>query len=124
PTWAECGGLLWLAREMDGRKMVGAVPARATLGSRLHLGYRRATTRTESPLGPPGTELRGHEFHYSTCEPGGDALALRSRHGERTDGFATPTLLATYLHHHAGGDPSAVSAFVRTVVRSRCPSSP
>ena len=38
PTWAECGGLLWLARELDGRPMVGAVPARARLGDRLVLG--------------------------------------------------------------------------------------
>lgn len=124
PTWAECGGLLWLAEALDGHRMVGAVPTRATLGGRLHLGYRVARTRVASPLGPPETELRGHEFHYSTCEPSGDALALTGRGGRRAGGFATPTLLASYLHHHAGGDPAAVTTFVRTVVRSRCPSSP
>ncbi len=124
PTWAECGGLLWLAEAIDGHPMVGAIPTRATLGRRLHLGYRVAHTRAASPLGPPGTELRGHEFHYSTCDPAGDALALTGRGGRHDGGFATPTLLASYLHHHAGGDPSAVTAFVRTVVRSRCPSSP
>src|SRR3546814_16246091 len=26
PTWAECGGLLWLAQRLDGRAMVGAGP--------------------------------------------------------------------------------------------------
>jgi cobyrinic acid a,c-diamide synthase len=114
PTWAECGGLLWLARELDGRPMVGAVPARARLGRRLVLGYRHGRTITDSPLGPAGTTVRGHEFHYSTCEPGGDALELSSRFGRRTDGFATPTLVATYLHHHAGGDPNIVGAFVRS----------
>jgi len=113
PTWAECGGLLWLATDLDGRRMVGAVPARAALGTRLVLGYRHGRTVVDSPLGPAGTALRGHEFHYSACEPAGDAVELSSRFGRRMDGFATPTLLATYLHHHAGGDPSLLAAFVR-----------
>ena len=106
PTWAECGGLLWLADTLDGRPMVGALPTRARLTDRLTLGYREATTTVASPIGPAGTTVRGHEFHYSTCDPAGDALTLRSRRVRRSDGFATPTLLATYLHHHAGGGPA------------------
>jgi cobyrinic acid a,c-diamide synthase len=78
---------------------------------RLTLGYRQAITTVASPIGPAGTSIRGHEFHYSTVTPAGDALVLTSRWGERRDGWATPTLLATYLHHHPGGDPSAVAAF-------------
>jgi len=119
PTWAECGGLLWLAEQLDGRPMVGAVPTVARLGDRLHLGYRDATCEVESVIGPAGTTVRGHEFHYSTCEPAGTALTLRSRFGDRGDGFASRTLLATYLHHHAGGDPSIVKGFVRTCVSAR-----
>jgi cobyrinic acid a,c-diamide synthase len=119
PTWAECGGLLWLAQDLDGRAMVGAVPTAARLGDRLRLGYRNATCEVDTVVGPAGTTLRGHEFHYSTCAPAGGALTLRSRFGDRSDGFASPTLLATYLHHHAGGDPSIVEAFVRTCVSAR-----
>ena len=116
PTWAECGGLLWLADELDGRPMAGVVPANAALGSRLVLGYREAELRAASPIGPAGTRLRGHEFHYSACSPSGDALALTSRFVERLDGFSTKTLIATYLHVHAGGDPSPFECFVRTCV--------
>lgn len=123
PTWAECGGLLWLAAELDGRRMVGALPIAAHLGKRLVLGYRRAETRARSPIGPAGTTFRGHEFHYSTCAPPGDALSLTSRFGGTTDGFATPTLVATYLHHHAGGDPSLVASFARSCVEARTRSS-
>ena len=43
----------------------------------------------------------------------GTVAELSSRFGRRMDGFATPTQLATYLHHHAGGDPGLVAAFVR-----------
>jgi cobyrinic acid a,c-diamide synthase len=114
PTWAECGGLLWLSRRLDGQDMVGVVPAEATMTGRLTLGYRTATVTTSSPIGPPGIVVRGHEFHYSTVDPAGDALHFRSRFGERQDGFATPTLLATYLHHHPGGDPAAIARFVET----------
>ena len=38
-------------------------------------------------------------------DPGGDALHLASRFGQGPEGFATPRLLATYVHHHPGGDP-------------------
>jgi cobyrinic acid a,c-diamide synthase len=113
PTWAECGGLLWLCRSLDGRPMAGVVPADAEMTGRLTLGYRAATVTGPSPIGAPGTVLRGHEFHYSTVAPAGDALLFRSRFSERSDGFATPTLLATYLHHHPGGDPSAVARFTQ-----------
>jgi cobyrinic acid a,c-diamide synthase len=112
PTWAECGGLLWLCRSLDGVEGVGAVPAVATMTERLTLGYRTATAAVASPVGPAGTQLRGHEFHYGTVDPGGDALELVSRFSTRLEGHATPTLLATFLHHHPGGDPSAVAAFV------------
>lgn len=119
PTWAECGGLLWLCRTLDGKSMAGVIPADGAMTGRLTLGYREATAEIPSPVGPPGTVVRGHEFHYSTVEPAGDALTFRSRFGERPDGFATPTLLATYLHHHPGGDPSAVARFVATCRQAR-----
>jgi cobyrinic acid a,c-diamide synthase len=114
PTWAECGGMLWLGRALDGHRMAGVIDAEARLTDRLALGYRTARTTAASPLGPAGVELRGHEFHYSVLDPPGDALTLCGRWGPRPDGYATPTLLATYLHHHPGGDPSLVAAFVRS----------
>jgi len=123
PTWAECGGLLWLCRTLDGQAMAGVVPADAEMTGRLTLGYRAATVTAPSPIGDSGAVVRGHEFHYSTVAPTGDALLFRSRFGERPDGFATPTLLATYLHHHPGGDPSAVATFVATCRRGSTPSS-
>jgi cobyrinic acid a,c-diamide synthase len=117
PTWAECGGLLWLCRSLDGRAMVGVLPATGRMTDRLTLGYRAATAVQDSPIAAAGSELRGHEFHYTTVEPAGDALRLSSRWGERSDGFATPSLLATYLHVHPGGDPAPVTRFARACAR-------
>ncbi len=112
PTWAECGGMAWLCRDLDGHPMAGVIDAGATMTDRLRLGYRTARTTVVSPLGPALTELRGHEFHYSTVDPPGDALELRGRFARHDDGHATPTMVATYLHHHPGGDPSIVANFV------------
>lgn len=117
PTWAECGGLLWLGRRLDGHAMAGVLPAEATMTERLTLGYREVTTARPSPVGPARRAFRGHEFHYSIMEPAGDALILSSRFGARPEGWATPTMLATYVHHHPGGDPGPVGHFVGACAR-------
>jgi len=116
-VWAECGGLLWLARRLDGRAMAGVIDADATMTDRLTLGYRSATTTAPSPVGPAGTTLRGHEFHYSTVDPSGEALDLAGRSGRARAGFATPDLLASYLHVHLGASPGLAEAFVRAAAR-------
>src|SRR5205085_6560993 len=64
-TWAECGGLLWLARSLDGLPLSGVVPAVGRMTDRLTLGYRRARVLGPTPLAERGAWLRGHEFHRS-----------------------------------------------------------
>jgi cobyrinic acid a,c-diamide synthase len=113
-TWAECGGLLWLARSLDGRPMAGVLPAEGRMTERLTLGYRQATICTRTPIGGPDTVLRAHEFHYSTIEPPGDALEVVSRFGTGRAGWASPTLLASYLHTHLAADPDMARRFVAT----------
>ncbi|MEM8621579.1 MAG: cobyrinate a,c-diamide synthase [Actinomycetota bacterium] len=111
-TWAECGGLLWLARSLDDQPMGGTVATEVQMTDRLTLGYRHATALRTNPVIAVGDTVRGHEFHYSSATPAGDALGLVSRFGERTEGFATPTLLATYLHQHLGARPDIAERFV------------
>jgi len=113
-VWAECGGLLWLSRSLDAHRLCGAIPASSTLGSRVTVGYRTATLRCDTPIGGSGTVLRGHEHHYSSTEPPGEALELVGRAGTRLEGWATRRLLATYLHLHLGGDPGPAERFIAT----------
>jgi cobyrinic acid a,c-diamide synthase len=113
-TWAECGGLLWLCRSLDGHGLCGAIDAVGAMTGRLSLGYRTAVTRSDTPVAPVGGLLRGHEFHYSTVDPAGTALDLEGRTGPAVAGFATPTLLASYLHLHLGADPGPAERFVST----------
>jgi len=116
-VWAECGGLLWLARRLDGHPLSGVIEADARMTDRLTLGYRTATIRRRTPLGPAGTVLRGHEFHYSAIEPAGDAIELSGRSGATRAGWASPRLLASYLHVHLAGAPGAASSLVASAAR-------
>ena len=118
PIWAECGGLLWLARSLDGQEMAGVIDAKAELTGRRVLGYRAATTNVASPLGPAGTTLRGHEFHYSATDPAGSALTLVGRQGTTTGGFASDRLLASYLHVHLGAEPELAERFVAAAIEA------
>ena len=113
-VWAECGGLLWLCRSLDDRKLAGVIDAEALMSERLTLGYRQAVARTDTPIGPVGTEVRGHEYHYSRVETPGSALALTGREGPSQAGFASDRLLASYLHVHLGARPDLAEQFVRT----------
>lgn len=113
--WAECGGLLWLARSLDGHPLAGVVPTDARMTDRLTLGYRTATLQRDSPLAPAGTVFKGHEFHYSACDPPGAGLVLEGRFGRNIAGWVTPTLFASYLHLHLAATPEVAERFVSSM---------
>jgi cobyrinic acid a,c-diamide synthase len=117
PVLAECGGLLYLAAELDGRPMCGALPIRARMGERLTLGYREATARRATPWLDAGERVRGHEFHYSQVEPshGGARAAwtLAARGNERQEGFVAGGVQASYLHVHWAAFPRIAERFAR-----------
>lgn len=119
--WAECGGLLWLARTLDNHPMAGLIDTEGTMTERLTLGYRTAEVLVDCPLGRAGDVLRGHEFHYSDVIPAGTALRLSSRFGEATAGFASASVFASYLHLHLGGDPTPAEHFVAAAAGSGAP---
>ncbi|MGJ3559198.1 cobyrinate a,c-diamide synthase [Streptomyces sp. INA 01156] len=70
PVAAECAGLLYLCRELDGLPMCGVLDASARMSERLALGYRDAVAVSDSALAGAGTRMRGHEFHRTVVEPG------------------------------------------------------
>lgn len=77
PVAAECAGLLYLARSLDGLPMCGVLDAEGRMSQRLTLGYRDAVALSDSALAAAGTRMRGHEFHRTVLEPGaGDTAGL------------------------------------------------
>ncbi|MGW0467215.1 cobyrinate a,c-diamide synthase [Streptomyces sp. NPDC003027] len=114
PVAAECAGLLYLARSLDGTPMCGVLDADARMSSRLTLGYRDAVAVSDSSLAAAGTRMRGHEFHRTVIEPGaGAAAAWGLRQPERrVEGFVQRGVHASYVHTHWAGAPEAAVRFV------------
>jgi cobyrinic acid a,c-diamide synthase len=127
PIYAECGGLMYLQDALidgDGRRhrMAGLVPGVSTLANkRLTLGYREARARQDSPIARAGQTVRGHEFHWSVCDPPSDRLAayeIMDGSG-RVEGYAAGTILASYMHVHFASDPGLAPRFVAACASAR-----
>ncbi|MGH3474592.1 MAG: cobyrinate a,c-diamide synthase, partial [Aeromicrobium sp.] len=56
PTVAECAGLLYLCRSVDGAPMVGAIDAEARMTPKLTLAYRTVDTPADHLLAAAGTQ--------------------------------------------------------------------
>jgi len=132
PVYAECGGLMYLAEaleDLDGVRhpMVGLLPATVRMRPRrLSLSYTEVTLQAASPLGPPGTIARGHEFHFSTLDPVPASVAhsyrLRRYGGaDREEGYLIGNTLLSYVHLHFGSNPELATNFVRACRERQMP---
>lgn len=108
PVAAECAGLLYLGRELDGLPMCGVLPANARMSGRLTLGYREA-----DGLGWPltGQRVHGHEFHRTSTDPVAGEQPAYCLNG-RPEGFVVGRVHASYLHLHWAGVPSIARELV------------
>ncbi len=111
PLAAECAGLLYLGRTLNGLPMCGVLDVQATMTPKLTLGYRTATAVTDSVLARTEERVRGHEFHRTaTVPPSGARAAWRFSSGE-LEGHVAGAGIASYLHTHWAGYPAAASRF-------------
>jgi cobyrinic acid a,c-diamide synthase len=111
PVVAECAGLLYLARTLDGQPMCGVLDVTARMTGRLTLGYRDAVAVTDSVLARAGERVRGHEFHRTAADPPlGARPAWRFGDGQ-LEGHVTGAGVASYLHVHWAGHPAAAARF-------------
>lgn len=71
----------------ENHQMLGLLGHSTSFANRkMNLGYRRIVTLDDSPLGPAGMRLRGHEFHYArTIDPGNDEPFARIADGQGKD---------------------------------------
>ncbi|MFK4149025.1 cobyrinate a,c-diamide synthase [Streptomyces sp. NPDC004065] len=117
PVAAECAGLLYLCRELDGLPMCGVLDAAGRMSERLTLGYRDAVAVGDSVLAGAGQRMRGHEFHRTVVEPGSGtgpaapAWGVRGP-GRRIEGFVQRNVHASYLHTHWAAAPGVARRFV------------
>jgi cobyrinic acid a,c-diamide synthase len=115
---AECAGLLYLGRQLDGAAMCGVLPITARMGPRLTLGYRSAVALSDNVLCSEGQRVNGHEFHRTQIVPDADGDASPawawkgSEGGPVREGVARGTVHASYLHVHWAGQPAMAGRFV------------
>jgi cobyrinic acid a,c-diamide synthase len=120
--YAECGGYMYLGKQcidtqQVSHELVGILPYTFQMGTeRAQLGYREITLLCDTLIGRAGTRLRGHEFHWShIVEP------LLERHApyqvdgsDKTyEGYATETILASYIHIPLAANPHTMMELVR-----------
>ncbi|MBW1635641.1 MAG: cobyrinate a,c-diamide synthase [Deltaproteobacteria bacterium] len=118
-VYAECGGFMYLTEGITGtdgtfHPMAGIFPVKAHMQKkRAGLGYREVTTVKQSFFGPPGTTLRGHEFHYSYIdEMPAHIDRIYKVNNESREGYCYKNVLGGYMHHHFGYNPQVVEEFI------------
>jgi cobyrinic acid a,c-diamide synthase len=139
PVYAECGGLMYLARSLtwNGRvcRMVGAIPADVLMHERpMGRGYVRLQETANAPwplCEGQRAELSAHEFHHSSVMNLGTDVRFAYRvlrgtgvDGEH-DGIVYKNVLASYAHLRDVDQNHWVARFVghvRACKRRRAPS--
>jgi len=123
PIYAECGGLIYLARSLRCGDIVYPMAGLFPIDLDLHRkpvghGYTSVRVDAPNPFYPVGTSLRGHEFHYSGPDgrPREAESCMRVESGVGVggarDGLVRCNSLACYTHLHASGVRSWASAMV------------
>lgn len=120
PTLAECGGFLYLQRELESREgergaLCGVFPGRGfPTGKLSRFGYVTLTARRDNLLCGAGECLRGHEFHYwDVDDPGRDFCARKPASDRGWDCVhAGPTLYAGFPHLYFHSNPTAAQRFL------------
>ena len=112
PIYAECAGLLYLTRALDGAPMCGVLDATATMTPNLTLGYRSAVAVSGSAFTSGGQRVRGHEFHRTNVTPAHGAKPAWQWSVGGPEGFVVGNRLASYLHLHWGRSPQLAGRFV------------
>jgi cobyrinic acid a,c-diamide synthase len=122
PTYAECGGLMYLCdRIVDfndrSYPMVGIFPTTAAMGKKLTLGYRQLTAIQDSLLFNAGDRVWGHEFHRSTLtdespQPLYTLQGYESNLVFAPEGWCRYQVQAAYTHLHFGAKPELADRFI------------
>lgn len=128
PIYAECGGLMYLAREIEWegerREMVGLVPGKVRRGEVRVVSYVHGSLARDCVLGPAGSAIMGHEFHHSELlmdEKEKVEYAVRLARGTGIkggqDGVCEGQMVASYSHTHSASYRGFPSNFIRACKR-------
>ena len=123
PVYAECGGLMLLARSLTWQEArypmanVFPIDVEAFATPQGH-GYSELLVDAANPFFPQGVALRGHEFHYSriVSDPEAVVSACAVVRGKGCfagrDGLVSRNVMAAYTHLHATATPQWASCIL------------
>ena len=118
PMYAECGGYMYLSRELrdfseESWPMAGVFTGRAVMRNRRRaLGYVQVSGTKENYLLPESESCRGHEFHWSDMEETLDTVLYRMLPGGEPIGERRVNCLGSYIHLHFLSNPGVARRFV------------
>lgn len=110
PTYAECGGLMYLSEsieDFEGKisKMAGILPTKTKMTPKLTLGYRQVITLRDNLFSTQDTIIWGHEFHRSQMSnfPDNPLVAVKTCYSDQVEsyqGWELHRIYASYIHLH------------------------
>ncbi|MDR0911826.1 MAG: hydrogenobyrinic acid a,c-diamide synthase (glutamine-hydrolyzing) [Methanobrevibacter sp.] len=126
--YGECGGLIYLSKAIDDRKMCDVIPYNSIMTDKVQgLNYVIAEATKDSLIAKKGEIFRGHEFHYTKLLNAFNAKFVfnvkRGRgidkiNGSYYDGIAIKNTLANYIHIHACSMPNFAYNFTKNISKS------
>jgi len=128
PIYAECGGLMYMGThiivEGHAYEMCGIFPAQFGLYKKPQgHGYTQFIVDQKNPFYDIGTEIKGHEFHYSKVidwQGSDDMIAFQMIRGKgfhnNRDGVWLKNVLGLYTHIHALGTTQWVNKLIAKAV--------
>jgi cobyrinic acid a,c-diamide synthase len=130
PIYAECGGLMYLARKIETKEdasfpMAGVLPIAVQMTDRLvNFGYTEVSFTSDCLIGPAGAKARGHSFHCSRISDVAPVeYAYQARNSmtgrEESDGLRVKNVLASYIHLHFLSNREMADAFVKNAELAR-----
>ena len=111
--WAECGGFMYLLKEVDGYQMVGLIDGSSQLTNRLqNFGYNNIVLEQDCLVGKKGDALTSHEFHKSLSETALTPIFKISKTGGKniwSGGYQYKNVCAGFPHFSFLGNPKMFS---------------
>ncbi len=135
PIYAECGGLMYLTKEIKtdvlgagnyhmaemqsgSFEMVGVIPGKTIMGHKRVVNYNVGRFVRDNVIGKAGNSFIGHEFHHSEIVelPENTIFAIKLERGEgikgELDGVLVKNTMAAYAHLHAASYTEFAGSFV------------
>ncbi|MFL0268664.1 cobyrinate a,c-diamide synthase [Candidatus Clostridium radicumherbarum] len=118
--YAECGGLMYLTEEIEGKETVGFFKGKSFMTERLqNFGYASIEVTSKNSILSQGLKINCHEFHKSNVSINENKIYTLTKEAyddsikQWTCGFLKNNTLAAYGHVHFFGNMDMLNSLLR-----------